>query len=127
MISDFSIVECDIPDPQMTLAEYRRSLTPPQHRTLFDRLRALLPQLTVACSRTRNRPRGHATATRRPNRVGAAHTFTTRARLQRLLLSATGPPRLIAPRGLGVRALDRRRLLAPAGYEKDHEASERDR
>src|SRR3954449_12041100 len=51
MSSDFSIVECDIPDPHMTLAEYRRSLTPPQHRTLFDRLRAPpAPQLTVARS-----------------------------------------------------------------------------
>src|SRR3954470_23284602 len=59
MISDFSIVECDIPDPQMTLAEYRRSLTPPQHRTLFlRRFEGLSGRLRRAEPRKRPKPTG---------------------------------------------------------------------
>ena len=40
--TELMIVECDIPDPDMTLSEYRRSITPRRRLTLMGRLRALL-------------------------------------------------------------------------------------
>lgn len=40
--TELMIVECDIPDPDMTLSEYRRSIAPRRRRTLLQRLRAVL-------------------------------------------------------------------------------------
>lgn len=43
MTTPISIVECDIPDPSMTLDEYRASISPPhQHRGIGARLRNFL-------------------------------------------------------------------------------------